>query len=861
MENSFAAINISAIKSSNTTLYSPNGTIVYKIVITNSGNQAATGVPVVDNIGTINTTLATGSTGAAFSSWTISASSTGTGSTTGSFANNTNLNTVVNIAAGGSVTYTITATVRNNATGTIKNKGKVDGEDTEEIRHNPAQSSVTAVKTSATTTYNNNLNTVYNLTITNTGSSFATGVTVIDNISAITTTQSSGASGVAFSSWTISATSTGTGTTTGTFANNANLNTTVNIAPGGSVTYTIAALVSSNSQSIINNRAIVNGVDTNMVSHTKKGNGIIFSKTSATTVYQPGGTVVYQIIARNDGRDRITNLNIVDPINAVTATLADGTTATAFSSWTISATKVGSGTTVGTFSNNTNLNTTVNIDAGGSVTYTITATVKTNAVGTINNQAALNGITSNTVTHQPAPASVVIKKTSPILSYGPSGTISYTLTVSNTGTGFADDILVKDLLSSVTTQLSTGGTGPAFSSWTLSASPSGTGTTTGTFANNTNLNTLVDIAPGGNVVYTLLATVVSNAYGTITNQATAGTSTSSISHTSVSGVVSATKTSGTTTYAPNGTIVYTLTINNTGGGFASNIPVKDFLSTNTINLSNGSSGAAFSGWTISATTTGIGTTAGTYANNTDLNTTGAIAPGGSIVYTITATTAYNGIGPIKNRANINSVDTAELTHTPVGGNLSITKTSPTTTYMPGGTITYVVTVSNTGAGFTTNTLIRDILSANQTTLSNGSSGTAFSSNTVSAITTGAGTTNGNYSTSGDLNATVNIAPGGSITFTIVGTPVANAVGPITNMASVNNSINSQTLTHTLAAAPVIGAIKTSGSTTYSPGGTIVYTLTVNNTGNGVATNVPIQDSLSTITTSLASGGTGAAFSG
>ena len=68
MENSFAAINISAIKSSNTTLYSPNGTIVYKIVITNSGNQAATGVPVVDNIGTINTTLATGSTGAAFSS-------------------------------------------------------------------------------------------------------------------------------------------------------------------------------------------------------------------------------------------------------------------------------------------------------------------------------------------------------------------------------------------------------------------------------------------------------------------------------------------------------------------------------------------------------------------------------------------------------------------------------------------------------------------------------------------------------------------------------------------------------------------------------------------------------------------------
>ena len=67
------------------------------------------------------TELANGNQGAAFSSWTISAVATGTETTTGTYSDNADLDTTIDIAVGGRVTYTITGTVVNNAIGTISN--------------------------------------------------------------------------------------------------------------------------------------------------------------------------------------------------------------------------------------------------------------------------------------------------------------------------------------------------------------------------------------------------------------------------------------------------------------------------------------------------------------------------------------------------------------------------------------------------------------------------------------------------------------------------------------------------------------------------------------------------------------------
>ena len=76
----------------------------------------------------IQTTLVGGGTGNAFQSgWTISASATGTGTTSGSFIDGDDLNTTITVAPGGSVTYTITGTVVSNAVGSISNSNYVGG--------------------------------------------------------------------------------------------------------------------------------------------------------------------------------------------------------------------------------------------------------------------------------------------------------------------------------------------------------------------------------------------------------------------------------------------------------------------------------------------------------------------------------------------------------------------------------------------------------------------------------------------------------------------------------------------------------------------------------------------------------------
>lgn len=115
------------------------------------------------------------------------------------------------------------------------------------------------------------------------------------------------------------------------------------------------------------------------------------------------------------------------------------------------------------------------------------------------------------------------------------------------------------------------------------------------------------------------------------------------------------------TYAPGGTIIYTLTVSNAAGaGFASNISVQDIMSSITTSLANGTTGTAFNTWTISATPTGIGTTTGIFANNTDLNTTVDIAPGGSVAYTITGTVVNNAIGRIRNTGFVNGLIRSEV---------------------------------------------------------------------------------------------------------------------------------------------------------------------------------------------------------
>lgn len=178
---------------------------------------------------------------------------------------------------------------------------------------------------------------VYTIEVKNTGTSFATGVNVVDSISAMTTQLADGSTGTAFTNWTIISATTGAGSNAGTVGSNANLNATAIIAPAGSVTYTITGTVNSLATGTITNIAKVNGIDTQTVIHTAEGGGNLVitvgdnvNKTSGTTTYVPNGTVVYTIEVKNTGTGFVTGVNVTDTISTMTTQLADGSTGPTF---------------------------------------------------------------------------------------------------------------------------------------------------------------------------------------------------------------------------------------------------------------------------------------------------------------------------------------------------------------------------------------------------------------------------------------------------------------------------------------------------------------------------------------------------
>src|SRR5205085_11686050 len=97
---------------------------------------------------------------------------------------------------------------------------------------------------------------------------------------------------------------------------------------------------------------------------------LAITKTDGVTTATPGGSVTYTITASNAG-----------PSNAPGSTVADTFPASLTCTWTC----VGAGGGTCTAAGSGNINDTVNLPAGGSVTYTVSATVSAAATGSLSN--------------------------------------------------------------------------------------------------------------------------------------------------------------------------------------------------------------------------------------------------------------------------------------------------------------------------------------------------------------------------------------------------------------------------------------------------------------------------------------------
>jgi len=237
--------------------------------------------------------------------------------------------------------------------------------------------------------------------------------------------------------------------------------------------------------------------------------------------------------------------------------------------------------------------------------------------------------------------------------------------------------------------------------------------------------------------------------------------------------VSITKTDGATTEIPGTPVTYTIVASNAGPDAAPGVTVADSFS------------GTLSGCSTTCTGAGGGNcTAGPVLGN--LNDSASLPVGGSVTYTATCDIASNATGPLLNTATVtvgagvtdpnttnnSSTDTDTLARE---ADLAITKTDGVTAVAPGDNTTYAIVASNNGPSDAPATAVIDFFPSQCTG--------------VTWTCAGAGGATCSAGSSGNINESVNLPAGGSVSYSAVCTVSGTATGTLSNTAGVSVGVN------------------------------------------------------------------------
>ncbi|MGH9802127.1 MAG: DUF7507 domain-containing protein, partial [Blastocatellia bacterium] len=424
--------------------------------------------------------------------WTCTASS---GSSCGSPNGTGSINTTVNLAVNGIATYTLTAMVAANATGSLSNSASIApppgvvetngannaATDTDAL----SSTDLTITKTNSATQVTPGQPTTYNIVVTNNGPIAVTGATVTDILPA---TLSSAV-------WTCTASA---GSSCVQPGGNGNISATVNLAVGGTATFSLTAQTASTATGTLTNTATVappSGVaDPNPANNSSTvareylpihDYGI--TKTNNTTTLIPGTPTTYTIVVTNSGPSAGVGAQVND---LIPANLVIG-------SWTCTASP---GSSCSSPSGTVNISTTVNLLVSGTATFTVNATVASTATGTITNTAT---VTAETGTTDPTPANnsasdtdtltptsdLSITKSNNVSIVTAGNQVSYTIIATNNGPSAVTGAAVTDSFSPKLSNVS----------WTCVASA---GSACALAAGTGDIATMVNLAAGGTATFT-----------------------------------------------------------------------------------------------------------------------------------------------------------------------------------------------------------------------------------------------------------------------------------------------------------------------------------------------------------------------
>ena len=550
----------------------------------------------------------------------------------------------------------------------------------------------------------------------------------------------------------------------------------------------------------------------------------VVAKTVNNNAPNEGDTIVYTITLTNNGIAEFTGISVDDVLPAgVTATGTNSASQGSYdgTTWTVGTINAGS---------NATLTIEVTVDAGTSGS-TITNTV-TNII--------LDQTDSNTSADDPSEditvgngADLVTGKTVDNGTPNEGDTIVYTLTLTNNGPNQATNLSITDLLPAGVTYVSDDGAGAYVSGtglWTIGTLNNGATATL-------NITATVDAGTSGSTI-TNTITVVS-ADQTDSNT-TADDPSEDITVGNGADLITG-KTVDNGTPNEGDTIVYTLTLTNSGPNQATNLSITDQLPAGVTYVSDDGAGAYVSGtglWTIGTLNNGATATLNITAT-VDVGTSG-----NTITNTITVVSAD------QTDSNTTADDPSEDIVVGNDADLVTGKTVNNGTPNEGDTIIYTLTLTNNGPAQATNLSITDQLPAGVTYVSDDGAGAYVSGTGLWTI----GTLNNGATATLNITATVDVGTSGNT---------------ITNTITVVSA--DQTDSNTTADDPsediVVGndadlvTGKTVDNGTPNEGDTIIYTLTLTNNGPAQATNLSITDLLPAGVTYVSDDGAGAYVSG
>ena len=758
----------------------------------------------------------------------VCANATGTG----------DIDELVDLPVGGTVTFTVTGTVDATATGTIDNTasivppGTVDdpqpGNDTAtDTDALTPEADVSITKSDGVGSAVPGSSVTYTIVASNAGPSAAPGSLVSDvfPVSLV---------GVV---WTC----VGVGGGVCPASGSGSIGATVDLPVGAAVTFTASGTVAAGATGSLTNSASVSvgagvvdpdpgdNVATDVDVLTPSAD-LVVTKTDGAVVAVPGSSVTYTIVASNVGPSTVVGATVTDVLPGVLSGAV----------WSCVASV---GSSCGSASGSGSIGELVTLAPSGSVTFSVTASIAASATGSLVNTVSVvapGGVTdptpgNNTATDTDTLVPTVdlqAAKTNGATVVTPGSTTTYTVTISNAGPSDAPGSTVTDALP----------TGVTSMTWTCAATAGSACPASGTGA----IGDTVDIAAGGSVTFTVIASIAAGASGTLANTVLATAPVGTTELTPVDngatdtdtlvpgGDLSITKTDGATSEVPGTTVTYTIVATNLGPSDIAGATVADTLP------------ATLEGATWTCVAAAGGTCSASGAG--DIADTVDLPVGATATYTLTATVSAAATGTLANTATVTvPVGTSD----PVPGNdsatdtdtldpqadVSITKTDGAASETPGTPVTYTIVASNAGPSAVVGALVQDVVPASLL-----NAAWTCTASVGSACPAGG---------AGDIAASVDLASGGTATFTLTADIDAAATVSLANTATVaagnatdpNPGNDSATDTDTLVGVADLAITKTDGLTSAQPGDTVTYTIEVTNAGPSAAVDAAVTDTV------------------